>query len=212
MLAHHNSAAALTLTASLPFPTRPAGPRKQKCRSGNTRENFTVRAATLQDLTLVRTEQRSFAQPAAEDFLQHPQQLLDGRQQHLQQTERKTESSSRLFRCEASRSPLKVAVLLSGGVDSSCALHLLKKAGHHVTAFYLQIWFQEDFRNYWDQCPWEDDLDYCQKVGRTWLSSGCTRIAYALHFALRCFYRCCGASQILNILFGCNLVCCSQLI
>lgn len=67
-------------------------------------------------------------------------------------------------RCDPSRAPLQVAVLLSGGVDSSCALHLLKKAGHDVTAFYLQIWFQEDFRNYWDQCPWEDDLDYCQKV------------------------------------------------
>ena len=42
-----------------------------------------------------------------------------------------------------------MAVLLSGGVDSSVALALLKRAGHRVTAFYLQIWFQEDFRNYW---------------------------------------------------------------
>lgn len=73
-------------------------------------------------------------------------------------------SVATLCRCDSSHAPLKVAVLLSGGVDSSCALHLLKEAGHHVTAFYLQIWFQEDFRNYWDQCPWEDDLDYCQKV------------------------------------------------
>lgn len=84
------------------------------------------------------------------------------------------------FRCDPCRSPLKVAVLLSGGVDSSCALHLLKKAGHHVTAFYLQIWFQEDFRNYWDRCPWEDDLDYCQQVQPTWLTSR----AYARSFTL----------------------------
>ena len=48
-----------------------------------------------------------------------------------------------------SRQGLRVAVLLSGGVDSSVALALLKRAVHRVTAFYLQIWFQEDFRNYW---------------------------------------------------------------
>ncbi|XP_022756252.1 uncharacterized protein LOC111303962 [Durio zibethinus] len=37
---------------------------------------------------------------------------------------------------------LKVAVLLSGGVDSSVALCLLHAAGHSCTAFYLKIWFQ----------------------------------------------------------------------
>ncbi|KAI7990543.1 tRNA-specific 2-thiouridylase MnmA [Camellia lanceoleosa] len=39
---------------------------------------------------------------------------------------------------------LKVAVLLSGGVDSSVALRLLHAAGHSCTAFYLKIWFQVD--------------------------------------------------------------------
>jgi len=38
--------------------------------------------------------------------------------------------------------PLRIAVLLSGGVDSSVALRLLHAAGHHCTAFYLKIWFQ----------------------------------------------------------------------
>ena len=56
-------------------------------------------------------------------------------------------------------------MLLSGGVDSSLALHLLKAAGHKVTAFYLKIWFQDDFENFWSQCPWEEDLHYCQQVG-----------------------------------------------
>jgi tRNA methyl transferase len=37
---------------------------------------------------------------------------------------------------------LRVAVLLSGGVDSSVALRLLHAAGHECTAFYLKIWFQ----------------------------------------------------------------------
>lgn len=41
--------------------------------------------------------------------------------------------------CEPQAAPLDVAVLLSGGVDSSLALHLLKAAGHNVTAFYLQV-------------------------------------------------------------------------
>lgn len=70
-----------------------------------------------------------------------------------------------LHRCEGAQGvSLNVAVLLSGGVDSSLALHLLKKAGHQVTAFYLQIWFQEDFANFWGSCPWEDDLKVCQEV------------------------------------------------
>lgn len=49
-------------------------------------------------------------------------------------------------------------------MDSSLALRLLLAAGHHVTAFYLQIWFQEDFENFWDACPWEEDLTTCQQV------------------------------------------------
>jgi len=67
--------------------------------------------------------------------------------------------------CEAGKQ-LRVAVLLSGGVDSSLALQLLHAAGHQVKAFYLQIWFQEDFRNFWDACPWEEDLHYAQEVCR----------------------------------------------
>ncbi|KAI3721983.1 hypothetical protein L2E82_33004 [Cichorium intybus] len=63
-----------------------------------------------------------------------------------------------------SKHPLKVAVLLSGGVDSSVALRLLHAAGHSCTAFYLKIWFQEDFENFWSECPWEEDLKYAKAV------------------------------------------------
>lgn len=59
---------------------------------------------------------------------------------------------------------LRVAVLLSGGVDSSVALRLLCAAGHSCTAFYLKIWFQEDFENLWSACPWDEDLTYAKSV------------------------------------------------
>ena len=62
------------------------------------------------------------------------------------------------------RKKLRIAVLLSGGVDSSVALSLLRAAGHECVAFYLQIWFQDDFRNFWDQCPWEEDLMVAKRV------------------------------------------------
>ena len=44
------------------------------------------------------------------------------------------------------------------------ALRLLLAAGHQCTGYYLKIWFQEDFRNFWDECPWEEDLRYAQGV------------------------------------------------
>ncbi|XP_019099477.1 PREDICTED: uncharacterized protein LOC104742640 [Camelina sativa] len=66
--------------------------------------------------------------------------------------------------CSMPEKPLRVAVLLSGGVDSSVALRLLHAAGHSCTAFYLKIWFQEGFENFWNQCPWEDDLKYAKLV------------------------------------------------
>jgi hypothetical protein len=50
--------------------------------------------------------------------------------------------NDRLFECCERGELLKVAVLVSGGVDSSVALRLLCEAGHNCTAFYLKIWFQ----------------------------------------------------------------------
>ncbi|KAG0487259.1 hypothetical protein HPP92_009354 [Vanilla planifolia] len=66
--------------------------------------------------------------------------------------------------CSMSGRSLKVAVLLSGGVDSSVALRLLHAVGHSCTAFYLKIWFQEDFENFWSECPWDEDLKYAKSV------------------------------------------------
>ena len=58
---------------------------------------------------------------------------------------------------------MKVAVLLSGGVDSSVALRLLKEEGHQLTAFYLKIWLQDEF-SFLGECPWEEDLRYARAV------------------------------------------------
>jgi len=58
---------------------------------------------------------------------------------------------------------MKVAVLLSGGVDSSVALNLLKREGHDVTAFYLKIWLQDEF-SFLGECPWEEDLNFARGV------------------------------------------------
>ena len=58
---------------------------------------------------------------------------------------------------------MKIAVLLSGGVDSSVALRLLKDQAHQVTAFYLKIWLQDEF-SFLGECPWEEDLKYARGV------------------------------------------------
>ena len=58
---------------------------------------------------------------------------------------------------------MKIAVLLSGGVDSSLALALLREAGHEVTAFYLKIWLEDELA-FLGECPWQEDLDYARSV------------------------------------------------
>jgi tRNA (5-methylaminomethyl-2-thiouridylate)-methyltransferase len=58
---------------------------------------------------------------------------------------------------------MKIAVLVSGGVDSSVALRLLKEEGHELTAFYLKIWLEDEL-SFLGECPWEDDLQYVRAV------------------------------------------------
>jgi len=58
---------------------------------------------------------------------------------------------------------MKIAMLVSGGVDSSVALRLLKAEGHEVTAFYLKIWLEDEL-SFLGECPWEDDLSYVRAV------------------------------------------------
>lgn len=54
-------------------------------------------------------------------------------------------------------------MLISGGVDSSVALRLLKEAGHTVHAFYMKIWLEDELA-FLGECPWEEDLSYVRAV------------------------------------------------
>lgn len=58
---------------------------------------------------------------------------------------------------------MKIAVLVSGGVDSSVALKLLQEQGHEITAFYLKIWLEDEL-SYLGSCPWAEDLAYVTQV------------------------------------------------
>ncbi len=58
---------------------------------------------------------------------------------------------------------MNIAVLVSGGVDSSVALRLLKDQGHSVTAFYLKIWLEDEL-SFLGTCPWQEDLRYVEAV------------------------------------------------
>lgn len=58
---------------------------------------------------------------------------------------------------------MNIAVLVSGGVDSSVALRLLKDQGHTITAFYLKIWLEDELA-FLGECPWQEDLAYVQAV------------------------------------------------
>ncbi len=62
---------------------------------------------------------------------------------------------------------MKIAMLISGGVDSSVALRLLKQSGDHdITAFYLKIWLEDELAAL-GNCPWEEDLRYVRAVCET---------------------------------------------
>ena len=58
---------------------------------------------------------------------------------------------------------MKIAVLLSGGVDSSVALRLLQEEGHDLCAFYLKVWLEDELAHL-GHCPWKEDLGYARAV------------------------------------------------
>lgn len=59
---------------------------------------------------------------------------------------------------------MKIAVLVSGGVDSAVALMQLHQEGiHQLTAFYLKIWLEDEL-SFLGTCPWQEDLSYVEHI------------------------------------------------
>lgn len=58
---------------------------------------------------------------------------------------------------------MNIAVLLSGGVDSSVVVHLLCEQGHRPSLFYIKI--GRDDADYMD-CPAEEDLEMATAIAR----------------------------------------------
>lgn len=57
----------------------------------------------------------------------------------------------------------RIAVLASGGVDSSVVVHLLHTAGYRPTLFYIQIGMDRDG---FEDCSWEDDIAMVTMLAR----------------------------------------------
>lgn len=60
---------------------------------------------------------------------------------------------------------MKIAVGLSGGVDSSVAALLLKRAGHDVVALFMQNWHDTTGTLHGD-CEWEEDKVVAEMVAK----------------------------------------------
>ena len=58
---------------------------------------------------------------------------------------------------------MKIAVLSSGGVDSSVVLKKMFLEGHQVEAYYLRIWLDDEL-HFLGDCPWEKDLSYLREI------------------------------------------------
>ncbi len=57
---------------------------------------------------------------------------------------------------------MRIAVLISGGVDSAVTVHQLKEQGHDLHLFYIRIGMEGDGGD----CSAEEDIEMCQLIAR----------------------------------------------
>lgn len=70
---------------------------------------------------------------------------------------------------------MNIATLLSGGVDSSVVVHLLKEAGYNPSLFYIKIGMDDDELLH---CSSEEDIEMATLIARKY---GCTLDVIDLH-------------------------------
>jgi len=71
---------------------------------------------------------------------------------------------------------MNIAALVSGGVDSSVVVHLLKEAGYEPTIFYIRIGMQD--REGFIDCPSEEDIEITSYIAKRY---GCRMEVVSLH-------------------------------
>ncbi|MDR2470252.1 MAG: tRNA 2-thiouridine(34) synthase MnmA [Tannerella sp.] len=71
---------------------------------------------------------------------------------------------------------MKIAALVSGGVDSSVAVHLLKEAGYEPVIFYIRIGM--DGKDGFVDCPSEEDVEIVSFIAKKY---GCRFETVSLH-------------------------------
>lgn len=71
---------------------------------------------------------------------------------------------------------MRIAALISGGVDSAVAVHRLIERGHDVHLFYIRI--ANDVNDGANDCSAEEDIDICRMIARRY---GCPFDVVSLH-------------------------------